>query len=88
MENWTKLKNEQKLKKSTKNCSAKLTNGKIQFFKNKLPMSFINDHVLPIEFLENGFFTKQHFVGGHNDIPTSGHHCIPNEFVSRFLIAN
>ena len=61
---------------------------KIQFFKNKLPMSFIDDHVLPIEFLENGFFTKQHFVGGHNDIPSSGHHCIPNEFVSRFLIAN
>ena len=51
-------------------------------------MGFINDHVLPIELFEHGFFPQQHFVGSDNDIPTAGHHGIPDEFVTRFLVTN
>ena len=51
-------------------------------------MSFIDDHVFPREFLENTLFSNQHFIGSDYTIPTPGHHCIPDEFISGFLVTN
>ena len=53
-----------------------------------LPVSFIDDHVFPREFLENALFSNQHFIGSDHTIPTPGHHCIPDEFISGFLVTN
>ena len=48
-------------------------------------VGLVDDHVLPVELLENALLSDQHFVRGHDNVPPTGHHCVSDELITSFL---
>lgn len=48
-------------------------------------VGLIDDHVLPVELLEDALLSDEHLVGGDDDVPTAGHHRVADELVPSFL---
>ena len=48
-------------------------------------MSFIDDEITPIEFLKNGLFLEDHFIGRNEDVPMARHDCVPNQLGTGIL---
>ena len=51
-------------------------------------MRLVDDHVLPVELLEDALLPQEHLVRGDDHVPSSGHHGVADELVASLLVAN
>ena len=52
------------------------------------PVSLVNDHVFPVELLEDALLPEDHLVAGHAHIPAPGHHGVADESIPELSLVN